>query len=206
MRRFAAFVPFAIALASACGSSIDAPPTGDDAGTTSPDGSAARDASTSKPGDASAERDASPERDAAADTSTPADASVVPPTRKGQCFTDAHCGAGLTCVAGSPGGFCSGCGGSCSVGPADQCNFGTCNESCTKDEDCTPGLRCNASGTCILKSCAGTGTSTCGPFHSCQSGFCRRISCAAGETCPSGTDCKTTSAGRLCVETFLTFP
>lgn len=206
MRALALVVPVALTLAAACGSTSDTTPTEDDAGPAI-DAATPKDAATSKPQDAASPEDASlPTPDAGRDATPPADGSVIPPTRKGQCFTDAHCGAGLTCVAGSPGGFCSGCGGSCSVGPADQCNFGTCNESCTKDEDCTPGLRCNASGTCILKSCAGTGTSTCGPFHSCQSGFCRRISCAAGEVCPSGTDCKTTSTGRLCVEAFLTFP
>jgi hypothetical protein len=58
----------------------------------------------------------------------------------------------------------------------------------------------------VLKACTGTGTSTCGPYHACTGGFCRRISCAAGEICPTGTECKTTSSGRLCVETFLTYP
>lgn len=203
MRQLAVLAPLFVVVA--CGTAATIPGTDDDAGT-----SPTNDAGGSRDGAATPDSGDTPTKDAAttdaardATSDATADATT-PPTGRGQCFTDANCGAGKTCIATAPGGFCAGCAGSCSVGPADQCNFGTCNASCTNDVDCAAGLRCNSGGTCVLKSCAGVGT--CGPWHACDGGFCRRISCNAGETCPSGTDCKTTSTGKLCVETFLTYP
>jgi len=202
MRQLAVLAPLFVVVA--CGTAATTPGTDDDAGTSpTTDAGGSRDGAVPDSGDTPVKDAAT--NDAARDATSDATAdATTPPTGRGQCFTDANCGAGKTCVATAPGGFCAGCAGSCSVGPADQCNFGTCNASCTNDVDCAAGLRCNPSGTCVLKSCAGVGT--CGPWHACDGGFCRRISCNAGETCPSGTDCKTTSTGKLCVETFLTYP
>lgn len=206
MRKLALLGPaFAVLVLVACGTSAVVPD--DDAGSSSSSDASSRDVSTTSDAAEKPSTDAS-----TPDTSSPKDASrdalstdgATTPTGRGQCFTDANCGGGKTCVATAPGGFCAGCAGSCSVGPADQCNFGTCNASCTIDADCAAGLRCNSGGTCVLKSCAGVGT--CGPWHTCDAGFCRRSSCNAGETCPLGTDCRTTSTGKLCVETFLTYP
>jgi hypothetical protein len=139
--------------------------------------------------------------DAAVDASA-ADSGPLPTTRAGQCFANAHCASG-TCVATAPGGFCECSGGSCGEGPADECTFGSCLETCSTTSDCSPGLRCNTSaGVCALRSCSSSGT--CGDYHSCEDGFCRRTPCSAG-ACPAGTTCRSTSDGMLCVEDYLTF-
>lgn len=204
------------ALVSACGSANDG----------AADAALAIDAAS--PADAATSIDAAPsvdaELDAAADSAIDAaavDSSVVdaavdlsaadasaadsgplPTTRAGQCFANAHCASG-TCVATAPGGFCECSGGSCSEGPADECTFGSCLVTCSTTSDCSPGLRCNTSaGVCALRACSSSGT--CGDYHSCEDGFCRRTPCSAG-ACPAGTTCRSTSDGMLCVEDYLTF-
>lgn len=151
--------------------------------------------------DASSAIDAAAAVDASVDASS-ADSGPLPTTRAGQCFTNSHCASG-TCVATAPGGFCQCDGSSCSEGPADECTFGSCLATCSTTSNCTPGLRCNTSaGVCALRSC--DSSAACGDYHSCEGGFCRRIPCSAG-ACPTGTTCRSTSDGMLCVEDYLTF-
>jgi hypothetical protein len=199
------FVAFVACLA-ACGSTDPVPV--DDAGPSSTlDASTASDAARK---DASSSADGAVPIDAGGDSASAVDASgsdsgPPPPAGKGQCYLDAQCGAGKTCVATAPGGFCQGCtGDTCNVADADQCNFGTCNASCAKDADCAYGLRCNTSGTCILKTCSAA--SPCDATHACDGGFCRRIKCTGGTACPSGTQCRNTPSGELCVESYLSYP
>jgi len=198
------FVVAAVCL-SACGSEGTAP-SEDGGDTPTLDGASGSDAAR---GDASNPGDGAPARDAAADTAVAdtgaADASKPPPPGKGQCYLDAQCGLGKTCVATAPGGFCQGCtGDTCDVADADQCNFGTCNASCRDDDGCPFGLRCNGTGTCVLKACSGP--AGCDATHTCDGGFCRRIRCTGGAACPAGTQCRATPSGELCVESYLTYP
>jgi len=208
--RSLALAPFFLALIGACSNgSDDSGPTGTDAGTEDVRANDATSGSDANATDSSGITDAGAKDSSPATDSGPAesDAGPVLPRRKGQCLTDAQCagaGAGATCAATAPGGLCNGCSGSCSLPGADQCNFGACNASCAVDNDCPTGLRCNGTGTCVLKSCSSN--ATCGPLHTCTGGFCRRIPCGAGVTCPAGTTCKPTSAGQLCIEDNLTFP
>jgi hypothetical protein len=207
MRRIAWIAPLLVVLAcsgaSTSSTTSGTSGTSDDAGTSSTVDASGVDNDATVPTDAGGTGTPTDAGTTPADGGA-GDASVTPPKGAGQCFTDANCGTGKTCTATAPGGFCAGCAGSCNVGPADQCNFGTCNASCKIDGDCAKGLHCNSGGTCVLKACSGAGS--CDPWHTCTGGFCRRVSCAAGETCPADTDCKVTSAGKLCVETFLTYP
>jgi hypothetical protein len=133
---------------------------------------------------------------------------------RGQCFTNAHCGAGRTCQPDAPGGICNGCG----IDPAncptsfDTCGtFGSCTRACTDGSECMPGTTCLSTGVCGLKSCSGP--SDCPATHACRelsaggAKFCRRVLCPTGTECPTGTTCKDTelTPAKVCVEDALFF-
>lgn len=134
---------------------------------------------------------------------------------RGQCFTNAHCGAGATCQPDAPGGICNGCGIDPSKCPAsfDTCGtFGSCTRACSDDSVCMPGTTClTGSGVCALKSCTGAGD--CPATHACRAisadgaTFCRRVLCPLGSECPTGTTCRDTglTPAKVCVEDALFF-
>ncbi len=129
-------------------------------------------------------------------------------TEPGQCYTNAHCGAGRTCNKELPGGLCDGCmnfGANCKSGFDDECIGGMCARGCTGDGDCLPGWSCASfmgSMYCRLKSC--TLSSECGPHLECRTSgigmVCQRFLCPAS-TCPTGTACM----NGVCVEGYLSF-
>lgn len=132
------------------------------------------------------------------------DLGGTPPTT-GQCYLTAQCPQGnpnAQCNADAPLGVCL-CGNDthCNAGWDDQCIAGGCIRDCSVDGDCGPSRSCSPSGRCLVKSCSTP--ADCSPLHTCRAGgsLCQRVQCPNGQgDCPTGTTCRTTSGGKLCVE------
>jgi hypothetical protein len=137
--------------------------------------------------------DAAP--DISNDTST--EAGSRPP---GQCRSSADCPGSLTCTLSAPGGLCAGCAteADCPDPGFFECFVGTCQRTCTTDEECPWGMVC-AVGVqrCRLISC----TTDCPVPYDCIGGYCRRPSCLPNPPqCPPTMSC---GAANTCVEDVL---
>jgi hypothetical protein len=106
----------------------------------------------------------------------------------GQCVSDDECAdGGYWCFVGAPGGFCTGCSGTCPLGSAYQCTVSNCLRNCLSDNECPEGLRCSTTSfRCLLIGCGDGGS--CPSPYSCQSNACKRPPCDAG--CPMGWVCR----------------
>jgi hypothetical protein len=160
------------------------------------------DASDDTKSDAIADSKSDASSDVASEAGT--DAKI----EKGQCYLSSHCASG-SCAANGPGGICS-CAGAAACPATFECGpFSSCTHSCSDDADCVRGMRCNSSsGTCVLKTCSSTSDClsplVCRPLSSGGTQYCLRAQCDT-TACPSGSTCKTTSDGKLCVEDALSF-
>jgi hypothetical protein len=165
------------------------------------------DATADSKSDASTDLGTDVATEAASDASS--DLGTDAKMEKGQCYLNAQCASG-SCAANGPGGICS-CAGAAACPATFECGpFASCTHSCSDDSDCVRGLRCNTStNTCVLKTCSSSSDClaplVCRPLSSGGgTQYCLRAQCDT-TACPSGSTCKTTSDGKLCVEDALTF-
>ena len=170
-------------LSGGCREAVDTGPEttgGSDAGTAADDGAGGAEGGGVVPGGGSG---------AQGDGGT---TPVTPPSH-GQCGFDADCAPGLVCQPRPPGGICNGCSADADCprrgGYAHRCNAnGACSQVCRADTDCARGLRCSATGLCVMAAC-----DACPAPYVCDGRLCVRRPCDA--TCPTGR-----CSGDFCVD------
>lgn len=126
---------------------------------------------------------------------------------QGDCVATSDCGSSdFYCERSAVGGACSGCTNNCDDMPGSgsyQCVFGTCVAECSADSECPPGRFCNTRrGLCQVETCTNDVCPV--PWFGCSEpdGICVRLSCDAGEACPTGTQCD----GTYCIEDHISTP